>query len=101
MHSADTSLLLSTIPSSTVQTINETNRLVDRVRECADLPVVIHSHSQAQVLVPVEWSDSSEANRPDGKSTKGPGGRAGASEDPKGRRGGREPHILEVREDRS
>ncbi|CAK0841524.1 unnamed protein product [Prorocentrum cordatum] len=71
MHSADTSLLLSTIPSSTVQTINETNRLVDRVRECADLPVVIHSHSQAQVLVPVEWSDSSEANRPDGKSTKG------------------------------
>ncbi|CAK0895531.1 unnamed protein product, partial [Prorocentrum cordatum] len=71
MHSADASLLLSTIPSSTVQTINETNRLVDRVRECADLPVVIHSHSQSQVLVPVEWSDSSEANRPDGKSTKG------------------------------
>ncbi|CAK0829393.1 unnamed protein product, partial [Prorocentrum cordatum] len=71
MHSADTSLLLSTIPSSTVQTINETNRLVDRVRECADLPVVIHSHSQAQVLVPVQWSDPSEANRPDGKSTKG------------------------------
>ncbi|CAK0871003.1 unnamed protein product, partial [Prorocentrum cordatum] len=70
-HSADTSLLLSTMPSSTVQTINETNRLVDRVRECADLPVVMHGHSRAQVLVPVEWSDSSEANRPDGKSTKG------------------------------
>ena len=71
MHSADVSLLLSTIPPSTVQTINETNRLVDRVRECADLPIVIHSHSQAQVLVPIEWSDSSESNRPDGKSTKG------------------------------
>ncbi|CAK0867406.1 unnamed protein product [Prorocentrum cordatum] len=61
----------SIIPSSTVQTINETNRLVDRVRECADLPLVIHSHSQAQVLVPIEWPDSSESNRPDGKSTKG------------------------------
>ncbi|CAK0870312.1 unnamed protein product [Prorocentrum cordatum] len=71
MHSADTSLLLSTMPSSIVQTVNATNRLVDRVRECADLPVVIHIHSQSQVLVPVEWSDSSEANRPDGKSTKG------------------------------
>ncbi|CAK0890632.1 unnamed protein product [Prorocentrum cordatum] len=55
MHSACASLLLSTIPSSTVQTINETNKLVDR----------------AQVLVPIEWSDSSESNRPDGKSTKG------------------------------
>ncbi|CAK0848438.1 unnamed protein product [Prorocentrum cordatum] len=71
MHSADTSLLLSTVPSSTVQTINETNRLVDRVRECAGLPLVIHSHSQAQVLVPIEWSDPSDSNRPDGKSTKG------------------------------
>ncbi|CAK0796441.1 unnamed protein product [Prorocentrum cordatum] len=28
-------------------------------------------HSQAQVLVPIEWSDSSESNRPDGKSSKG------------------------------
>ncbi|CAK0910059.1 unnamed protein product [Prorocentrum cordatum] len=71
MHSADTSLLLSTIPSSTVQTLLDTNRLVDRVREGADLPVVIHSHANAQVIVPIEWSDSSEANRPDGKSTKG------------------------------
>ncbi|CAK0792341.1 unnamed protein product, partial [Prorocentrum cordatum] len=71
MHSADTSLLLSTIPSSTVQTLLDTNRLVDRVREGADLPVVLHSHSNAQVIVPIEWSDSSEANRPDGKSTKG------------------------------
>ncbi|CAK0904722.1 unnamed protein product, partial [Prorocentrum cordatum] len=71
MHPADASLLLSTIPSAEVQTINETNRLVDRARQCADLPVVIHSHSQAQVLVPIERSDSSESNRPDGRSTKG------------------------------
>eukprot|EP00959_Pyramimonas_sp_CCMP1952_P421082 8820819-Pyramimonas_sp.AAC.1 len=41
------------------------------MREGADLPVIIHSHSSAQVIVPIEWSDSSEANRPDGKSTKG------------------------------
>ena len=54
-----------------MQTINETNRLVDPVRECVDLPIVFSSHSQAQVLVPIEWSDSSESNRPDGKSTKG------------------------------
>ncbi|CAK0792580.1 unnamed protein product, partial [Prorocentrum cordatum] len=71
MHSADTSLLLSAMPSSTVQTLLGANRLVDRVQEGVDLPVVIHSHSNAQVIVPIEWSDSSKANRPDGKSTKG------------------------------
>ncbi|CAK0873360.1 unnamed protein product [Prorocentrum cordatum] len=49
VHSADTSLLLSTMPSSTVQTLLDTSRLVDRVRAGADLPVVIHSHSSAQL----------------------------------------------------
>ncbi|CAK0839942.1 unnamed protein product, partial [Prorocentrum cordatum] len=71
VHSAGASLLLSAMPSSTVQTPVDTNRLVDRVLEGADLPVGIYSHSSAQVIVPIEWSDSSEANRPDGKSTKG------------------------------
>ena len=35
--------------------------------------VLIHRLHQAhaQVLVPIEWSDSSESNRPDGRSTKG------------------------------
>ena len=50
MHSADTSLWLSMIPSSPVQTINETNQLVDRMREYADLPGLIHSHPLVQVL---------------------------------------------------
>ena len=50
MHSADTSRWLSMIPSSPMQTINETIRLVDRMRERADLPGVIHSRPQVQML---------------------------------------------------
>eukprot|EP00974_Lingulodinium_polyedra_P060725 5854012-Lingulodinium_polyedra.AAC.1 len=33
--------------------------------------MVVHRHAKDQVLIPVEWCDSAEANRPDGKSTKG------------------------------
>ena len=70
-HSADVSWQLSNVPQSTVKSIDDANKLVDRVREQADKGVTIHSHKGSDVLVPVVWADSAEGNRPDGSSTKG------------------------------
>ncbi|CAK0795871.1 unnamed protein product [Prorocentrum cordatum] len=47
------------------------NKLVDRVREQAGKGVMIHGRKGSDVLVPIAWADSSEANRPDGSSAKG------------------------------
>ena len=51
-----------------VSHIADVNRSMDRIRETADLPVLIPSHPDAETLVPEEWADASEVNRADGSS---------------------------------
>ena len=69
--SAYSSLFLSEVRSSTVQTILDVNQLVQKVRHAAKDPMRIfpfQAHEEPQIYC---WCDASSQNRPDGSSTKG------------------------------
>ncbi|CAK0902173.1 unnamed protein product, partial [Prorocentrum cordatum] len=70
MRSADVSWHLCDVPHSAVKPMGGVNELVDRVREQADKGAWAHSHWGSEVFAPVARAVSSEANRPDGGSTK-------------------------------
>ena len=72
MYSADVGFLISTIPVSTVDTINKTNLLIRQVKKWKHLEYRIHPFHPDSELTMVCWADAAWANRPNGKdSTEG------------------------------
>lgn len=69
--SAEVSLLLSEVSTSTVQTIIKTNQFLTRARARKDHFLKIHAHAPDQRLGMFAWVDASGQNRPKGGSAQG------------------------------
>ena len=67
---ADTSLLLSEITKSTVETIIKVNLLVQHTRARKDYTMKIHAFGDEELCL-YAWVDAASQNRPDGGSTQG------------------------------
>ena len=70
-HSAHVSLALSEIPGSTVEQIDQANKLLYVLRQEAKVPMKIHAFSPDTKLCLTAWCDASSQNRTDGSSTEG------------------------------
>eukprot|EP00435_Cladocopium_sp_Y103_P035426 s3103_g9.t1 len=68
--SAEVGLLLSEVNSSTIETINRANRLLDQAKGMKDHKVRIHKIPLCEMVV-CAWCDAAAHNRPDGSSTQG------------------------------
>ena len=69
-YSAHVGLGLSEIPLSTVEHLEQANKLLLAVKQDS-VPLKIHSFPEATNLVMVAWTDASSQNRHDGSSTDG------------------------------
>ena len=69
--SAEVGLLLSDVTVSTVETIHQTNRLLQRAKSRKDHKLVIHSFPKGVELGMFCWADAAGQNRRDGGSTQG------------------------------
>ena len=69
--SAYTSLMLSEVPQSTVQTLIDANALLQRARAAAKEPMKIFGFTEQEQPQVYCWTDASSQNRHDGYSTKG------------------------------
>ena len=70
-YSAHVSLALSEVPRSTVENLEQANKLLFEVRREARVPMRIHAFSPEERLCLVAWVDASPQNRHDGSSTEG------------------------------
>ena len=69
--SADVSLLLSEVSTSTVDTIVRVNQLVENVKQRKQHRLLIHGFAPDEELALYAWVDAANGNRPDGNSTQG------------------------------
>ncbi len=69
--SAEVSLGLSKIPTSTVEDLISVNKTVQKAKVNSKERLRIHSFPEEAELIVSGWTDAAEANRPDGSSTKG------------------------------
>ena len=69
--SAEVSLLLSEVSSSTVETIIKTNILLSHTKARKGHQMLIHTFSSQEELSLYAWVDAGSQNRPDGGSTQG------------------------------
>ncbi|CAE7241426.1 RE1 [Symbiodinium sp. CCMP2592] len=69
--SAEVSLLLSEVSTSTVETIVKTNQLTANVKQRKHHKMLIHGFAEGEDLAMYAWVDAANANRPDGGSTQG------------------------------
>ena len=70
-YSAHVGLGLSEIPQSTVEHLEQANKLLLAVKQDSKIPLKIHSFTEVTNLVMVAWTDASSQNRHDGSSTEG------------------------------
>ena len=69
--SAEVSLLLSEVSTSSVETVIKANQLVHNVKQRKQHQMLIHGFSAEEELAMFAWVDAANANRPDGGSTQG------------------------------
>ena len=69
--SAEVSLLLSEVSTSTVSTITKVNQLLWKARARKDHHMIIHAHNPNDELVLYAWVDAAGQNRSKGGSTQG------------------------------
>ncbi|CAE7378923.1 RE1, partial [Symbiodinium pilosum] len=70
-YSAHVGLSLSEVTHSTVESLEQANKLLQAVRIDSKVPLRIHAFSDTTKLSMVSWVDASSQNRPDGSSTAG------------------------------
>ena len=72
LFAADVNILLTKVPNSTVNEINETNKLIRAIKKTANQIYKIHTFPSEQTLELAVWTDAAHANRPNGvDSTEG------------------------------
>ena len=69
--SAEVSLLLSEVSTSTVETVIKTNQLTANAKQRKQHRMLIHGYSPDEELAMFAWVDAGNSNRPDGGSTQG------------------------------
>ena len=69
--SAEVGLLLSDVTVSSVETIHQTNKLLQKAKSRKDHKLVIHAHPEETPLGMFCWADAAGQNRRDGGSTQG------------------------------
>ncbi|CAE7773878.1 RE2 [Symbiodinium pilosum] len=70
-YSAHVGLSLSEVTHSTVESLEQANKLLQAVRIDSKVPLRIHAFPDTTKLSMVSWVDASSQNRPDGSSTAG------------------------------
>ena len=70
-YSAHVGLSLSEVTHSTVESLEQANKLLQAVRLDSKVPLRIHAFPDTAKLSMVSWVDASSQNRPDGSSTAG------------------------------
>ena len=70
-YSAHVSLALSEVANSTVESLDQANKLLHEIRREAKVPMRIHAFPKEEQLCLVAWVDASPQNRHDGSSTEG------------------------------
>lgn len=70
-YSAEVGLLLSDVTVSTVETIHQTNKLLQRAKMRRNHKLIVHAHPKEVPLGLFCWADAAGQNRRDGGSTQG------------------------------